>query len=64
VEDHWCENVAGSARLSGRGSDCDCRKKENGKAHKSKNICGQNITNLKTDRNTKACPTLILPLVR
>jgi hypothetical protein len=42
--DHWCENVAGSAGLSGRGSDRDCRKKENGKAHKPKNIHGQNIS--------------------
>jgi hypothetical protein len=62
--DHWCENVAGSAGLGGRGSDRDCRKKENGKAHKPKNIHGQNISRVKTARNTKACPTLVLPLVK
>src|SRR5205814_6526201 len=54
--DHRRENVAGSAR--------DCRKKENGKAHKPKNIHGQNISRVKTARNTKACPTLVLSLVK
>src|SRR5439155_21824047 len=51
--DHWCENVAGSAGLSGRGSDRDCRNKENGKAHKPKNVHGQNISRVKTARNAK-----------
>src|SRR5205814_4909070 len=65
--DNWCENVAGSARLNGRGSDRDCRKKENGKAHKPKNIHGQNISSVKTARNTKGTqprPTLVLSLVK
>jgi len=48
--DHWCENVAGSASLSGRGSNRDCRKKENGKAHTPKTIHGQNISRVKNRR--------------
>src|SRR5207237_3237432 len=61
--DHWCENVGGSARLSGRGSDRDCRKKENGKAHQPKNIHGQIISRVKIAGNIKwqPCPTWILP---
>src|SRR5205823_7757783 len=56
--DNWCENVAGSARLNGRGSDRDCRKKENGKAHQPKNIHAQNIIRVKTARNTKSTQRL------
>src|SRR5437762_4527089 len=51
--DHGCENVTGSARPNRRGSDRDCRKQEKGKAHKPKNIHGQNISRVKTARNTK-----------